>query len=88
MFEDGAQEFSWEFTVGWLVEAISSYGRGISTSKDLLAACREVEEAVRDFELGLSYGLTIRQVSDELRRIAASDPVGSDSPTGGGSPPR
>lgn len=88
MFQDGAPEWSWEFTAGWLIQAITAYGRGIATSKHLIATATEVEHAVRDLELGLAHGLTVRQVSDILRRQAASDPVGTDSPTEEGSTPR
>lgn len=88
MFEDGATEFSWAFAVGWLSEAIDSYLRGISTSKQLAVAHSQVEYAVIAYNHGVRVGLTEQQIADSLRIHANNDPVGSDSPTRRGRTPR
>jgi len=87
MFERGYQTWSWEFTAGFLDEAITAFCRGIITSAQLFRTHYEVDTAVMMYKVGLSQGLPEEKIIDALRWHAANDPVGSDSPAGGGSTP-
>jgi hypothetical protein len=85
MFDHGPNEWSWEFTAGYLAEAIAAFNRGVSTTRTLAKQARDVETAVIMYEAGRLRGLSEQDIADALRRHANSAPLGSDSPSGEGS---